>query len=64
MKKDQNYHKALLEEFSEAIQDSEFRKVITKFHFRQVFKNHKIKDGFHNQYVIGYEKDYCNCERR
>ncbi len=58
-KNNEDIHKFRLEEFSEAIQESEFRQLIIKYRFIELFKQHKVKDGFHNQYIIGYGKDSC-----
>lgn len=59
MKRDNLSHQDFLNELSEIIENSEFGQVITHLNFKQTLRRHKIKDGFHNLYVIGYESKQC-----
>jgi hypothetical protein len=59
MKRDKLFHQAFLNELSEVIENSEFGQLMTNLNFKQILRQHKIKDGFHNLYIIGYESKQC-----
>lgn len=59
MKKDTLHHQNFLSEFSEIIDHSEFRQIFSNLNFKEVLQQHKIKDGYHDLYIVGYEGNQC-----
>ncbi len=48
-----------LDELLEVIQMSKFQSVLNKFGFEQIYKKYEVKDGYHDQCLIGFESKNC-----